>query len=506
MGNIRTGSPIAQVDQSYDEQLVSRGHRGNFATKEAAIEQAETVAASDTEDAAVVEENGRYHVFAITEIGKQDASANTTGSYQLHDFEANIVAFSATRRDQTGARIHGEETKRVYGGSTNMTFSTDAVTAENMPEQADLGRFARQVAASAPGSGASIQLSLGVKAGAPGGTGVSAELRGTAELSVSKGTGVGAPYVAKLDLGLEAEVAVSLFGNSVSAEMARSLSNGVGFYNEAQVQQFAQLGVALTGKIASGDIPGARQALSNLSAYSDQHRYSGTHASETVTGKVAAGTDAETSVSFEQTRDTSTLETYQDLDSDGRWDSNESAMNEQVSETGFSGSFKTNLGGQEVTVGVATLEATLNERRLTSPTGQVTTETGESSRASRIRVGISPSALRGASEDQLVGMIDTAIGTASGLSGSGLSGSQIRSFIPALREAASKEAAGVSFVIELAHLSETDAGGTDKGTTMLRVGVTANYEGEIEMPVATGLQITAGIETSATYLREIARW
>ena len=502
MGNLRTGSPIAQVNQSYDEQLYTRGHKGSFATKEAAIERAKTVAASDVEDAAVVVENGRYSVYAITEIGTQDPGANAVGNYELHDFEASVVAFSATQRNANGERIRGEVTQAVSGSSTNVSFSTDAVTAENMPEQADLGFFARQVAAAAPGSGASLQLSLGVKAGAPGGTGVSMALRGTAELSVSKGTGVGAPYVAKLDLGLEAEAAVSLFGNTASVEVARSLSNGVAFYNEAQVQEFSRLSVALTGKIASGDISGARQALSNLSAYADQHRYTATNARETVKGETAAGT----SIEFNQTRDTTTLDSYQDLDNDGRRDPNESRMRERVREEGYSGSFTTKIAGQDVTVGVATLEATLEERRLTSPSGQVTTQSGEKSQATRIRVGISPSALRGATDDQLVGIIERALSVTPGLSASGLSGAQLRSFIPALKDAASKEKGGGTFVFELAHLREADGAGGNKGTTMLRFGVTANYQGEIEMPVATGLQVTAGVKTSATYLREIARW
>ncbi|PIQ27670.1 hypothetical protein COW36_07180 [bacterium (Candidatus Blackallbacteria) CG17_big_fil_post_rev_8_21_14_2_50_48_46] len=502
MGNIRTGSSIAQVNQWSDETLYSRGHKGTFDNKEAAIRQAEHVAASDTEDAAVVEENGRYSVYAITEIGTQDPSANAVGNYEVHDFAANIVAFSATQRNQDGQRIRGEVTKQVSGSSTNITFSTDAVTAENMPEQANLGLFARQVTAAAPGSGASLQLSLGVKAGAPGGTGVSMALRGTAELSVTKGTGVGAPYVAKLDLGLEAEAAVSLFGNSASVEMARSLSNGVAFYNEAQVQEFARRSVVLTGKIASGDIDGARAALSNLSAYADQHRYTATNARETVSGETATGTKVE----FNQTRDTTTLDSYQDTDKDGNWDANESRMRERVREEGYSGSFQTRIGGQTVTVSVATLEATLEERRLTSPSGRVTTESGESSRASKIRVGISPSALRGASDNQLVGIIEQALGVSPGLGSSGLSGAQIRQFIPALRDAASKETRAGTFVFELAHLRESDGTGGNRGTTMLRFGVSANYSGEIEMPVATGLQITAGVETSATYLREIARW
>lgn len=504
MGNIRNNSSIAQVNQFYDEQLKTRGHKGSYTSKEAATERAEAVAQSDNEDAAVVLENGRYSVYAITEVGKQDPGANNVGEYELHDFEANIVAFSVTGRDEDGARVRQRSiTQDVSGSSANIKFSTNAVTADEMPEEIDLSRFAREVSKAAPGSGASLQLSLGVKAGAPGGTGVSLAMRGTAELSVSKGAGVGAPYVAALDLGLEAEAAVSLFGNSVSAEMARSLSNGVAFYNEAQVQEFSQRAVELTGKIASGDMDGARQALRSLSAYADQHSFSATNASETVTGE-SSGTGTE--ISFEQARSTTTLNSYQDLDNDGRKDANESAMTERVREEKYSGSFTTRIAGQNVTVGVATVEATLENRQLTSPSGVVTHESGESSRASRIRVGISPSALRGTSDDQLVGIIDKALGVASGLSGSGLSGSQIRSFIPAIREAASAEKGGVSFVIELAHLRETDGEGNNRGTTMLRVGATANYEGEIEMPVATGLQITAGVETSATYLREIARW
>lgn len=502
MGNIRTGGGIAQVNQSYDEQLYSRGHKGTYTSKEEALRQAQTVAASDNEDAAVVLENGRYSVYAITEIGKQDPGANAVGKYELHDFEANIVAFSATQRNQNGERVRGEVTQEVSGGSATLSFSTDAVTAENMPEQADLSRFAREVSRAAPGSGASLKLSLGVKAGAPGGTGVSMALRGTAELSVSKGTGVGAPYVAKLDLGLEAEAAVSLFGNTVSAEVARSLSNGVAFYNEAQVQEFARRSVELTGKIASGDISGARAALDSLSAYADQHRYTATNARETVKGETADGTK----IDFNQTRDTTTLESYQDTNNNGRRDANESRMRERVREQGYSGSFQTKLGGQTVTVSVATLEATLEERKLTSPTGQVTTERGESSRASRVRVGLSLSAMRGASDDQLVRLVENALSAGSAMAGTGLSGSQIRSMIPALREAASKETRAGTFVFELAHLRETDLGGNNKGTTMLRAGITANYSGEIAMPVATGLQITAGVDTSATYLREIARW
>lgn len=503
MGNIRSGSSIAQVNQTWDETLSVRRHEGSFPTREAAIEQAETVAASDTEDAAVVEEDGSYSVYAITEIGTQDPGANTPGTYEVHDFEANIVAFSATQRNADGERIRGEVTQEVSGDSAEIHFSTDAVTAENMPEEADMSLFARQVAAAAPGSGVSMQLSLGLRAGAPGGAGFSAEVRGTAELSVSKGTGVGAPYVAKLDLGFEAEAAFSAFGNTASIEMARSLSNGVAFYNEAQVQEFANLSVALTGKIASGDMEGASAALSRLSAYAEQHQVTGTHASETVSGEMSA---TNTEVSFEQTRDTSTLDSYQDIDADGVWDSDEPRMQERVREEGFSGSFSTEIRGQKVTVGVATLEATLEERRLTGSDGAVTTESGETSRASRIRIGLSPSALRGASDDQLVGIVEQALGAAPGLAASGLSGAELRGFIPALREAASEETRGATFVIELAHLSESDGVGGERGTTMLRFGATAAYEGDIEMPVATGLQVTAGIETSATYLREVARW
>lgn len=498
MGSIRSnGSLIAQVNQTSDENLYIKGHKGSYNTKEEAVAQAETVAASDTEDAAVVRENGKYSVYAITEIGKQDPGANDVGNYEVHDFEASIVAFSATRRNDDGGNIGGEVTTNVSGESADINFSTDAVTPENMPEAANLSFFARQVAESAPGSGASLKLSLGVKAGTPG-AGLSMEVRGTAELSVAKGTGVGAPYTASLDLGFEGEAALSAFGNKVSVEMARSLSNGVAFYNEEQVEEFARLSVVLTGEIASGDASGARDALSKLSEYAGQHRQTGTNASETVSGETSTGIK----VAFQQTRNTSSLDSYKDIDTDGQWDSNEPAMQEQVREEGYSGSFTAKVGSREVTVGISTLEATLESRKLNG----VTTNDSETSRATRIRVGISREVLSGATDDQLIGLIEQALSASPGLAPTGLTGSELRGLLPGLRDASSKETRTGTAIIELAHLQESDGQGLNKGTTMLRFGVSTNFKGDIAMPVSAGLNITAGVNTSATYLREIGRW
>ncbi len=497
LGTIRSGGQLAQVDQTSDENIKVHGRKGTYANKADAIKKAETVAKSDHEDAAVVKENGKYTVYGITEIGKQDPGANKTGSYQLHDFEANIVAFSATRRNSEGGSIGGEVTKHVSGSSTEIKFSTNAVTEENMPKEANLSLFAKEVAKSAPGSGVSLKLSLGVKAGSPG-PGVSLEVRGTAELSVSKGTGVGAPYVAKLDLGFEGEAALSAFGNKVSVEMARNLSNGVAFYNENQVNEFAKLSVALTGKIASADVDGAQTALSNLTAYAAKHKLTGTNASETVKGETAAGTN----ISFQQTRSTSTLDSYKDNDADGKWDANEPKMQERVQEKGVSGSFTTKIGGSEVTVGVSSLTATLEDRKLNG----VSTKEKEQSTATRIRIAIDPKILSTATDGQLMSIIEKAIGVTPGIINSGFTGADVRNALPGLRDAASKETRAGTAIIELAHLSETDGKGLNKGTTMLRLGVSAKFEGKLEMPVAAGLAITGGVKTEATYLREIKRW
>lgn len=141
------GRSIAQVNQNYDEYVHVRSEQGQFSSLKEAQEKSAQVAASDTEDAIIVEKDGKYHVYGIDEVGTLDPDGNSAGEYELHDFEANIVGFDVTKRDQKGLRLGGEVQAVTRLSSAKLKFDTTPETLTANPQQANQQENNRNVAA-----------------------------------------------------------------------------------------------------------------------------------------------------------------------------------------------------------------------------------------------------------------------------------------------------------------------------------------------------------------------
>ncbi len=125
---MRLGNRVAQLNQNYDENINISSNQGKFKTLEEAQRKADTVAASETEDAVVVKnDQGEYEVYGTSEIGALDPAGNSVGKYEIHDFEARVVSFSITKRDTDGERLGGEVRANVARGasSTQATFTAN---------------------------------------------------------------------------------------------------------------------------------------------------------------------------------------------------------------------------------------------------------------------------------------------------------------------------------------------------------------------------------------------
>ncbi len=379
---------------------------------------------------------------------------------------------------------------------------------EEVDTEPDLGAFGQAIAGAAPGSQASIRLTAGVRVGAPTGTtpaGVSASFQGTAELSVSRGTGVGAPYVATLNLGVEAQAQIRALGSEISLEFANSWNNGVAFYNAEQVEQFAGLSANLMTQLGSGDRQGVSDAMTALSDFAEDHRFQSTTLSGTVAAIVA---DGQTGFSLSHERSNSVLESYDDANQNGQWDFGEASLQETVREESYRGTFHGQIAGQNVAVTVATTSAVLEER-VTDPLGLFNEETErgtESSQATRVRLTLSPETLRLASDSELIGLIESGLSSLPNAAASGLTGAEIRGFIPGLREASSRENRAGSIVFEVALLSETNHETNETTyTPSARFGLDVRYRAELEVPVAAVVQAVGSVEISSTYLMPLER-
>lgn len=377
--------------------------------------------------------------------------------------------------------------------------------AETAEESRSFEIFARDLRDAAPGSGASIEFDLGISAGTPavGEEVMEVELavRASAGLSVSVGTGVGPPYVATLDLGVEIEATASIFGNEMSAEFERTMSNGLGFQNAAQVQEFARLSQEVVANLGDGDARSA--AMRNLLDYADEHRFSAETTTLTVSGRTAAGQ----AVEIQQTDARIRTEGYRDDNENGVRDADEPDLSERISERSYSGSFTGTLMGQRVAVEVARLETNLDQR-VVDPSGLFNQETerdSEQSSVTRVRVTVTPAMLNRDAEGDLVALLEQGLRVTPGAAAGGLSGAEIRSMIPALREAASEGNMRGSIVVEYSRLSQ-NIPGEDPVVHSLRVGPTLHYEGELELPTTVpGVSVTGGVELNGTYLYEVAR-
>ena len=123
MGSIRSNSVVGQVDQNWDENIKVKSHKGVHSTREAAEAQAKEVAKSQSEDAVVTRENGKYHVYSTNEVGKLDPSANKTGNYPIHDLNPKVVSFTVTPRGYSGEDLgRAPITQGVRQGKSNVSL------------------------------------------------------------------------------------------------------------------------------------------------------------------------------------------------------------------------------------------------------------------------------------------------------------------------------------------------------------------------------------------------
>ena len=103
---LEIGMRVAQLRQGSDEDIHIRGKDKTCASQAEAEARAKELSKSDELDAVVVkDEDGKFSVYTVDEIGKLDPDGNQAGHYQIHDFEANLVSFAVTRRDAEGQRI-----------------------------------------------------------------------------------------------------------------------------------------------------------------------------------------------------------------------------------------------------------------------------------------------------------------------------------------------------------------------------------------------------------------
>ncbi len=185
MGSIRSNSVIGQVDQSFDEDVKIKAHKGVHTTREAAEAQAKNVAKSKTEDAVVTRENGKYHVYSTNEVGKLDPSANKTGNYPIHDIDPKVVSFTVTPRGYSGEDLgRAPLTKGVRQGQSNVSFQ--ATRQENGIVHVGEGTkdFSENIANLNSG-GDSVRIYAEGEGGARWGVG-GVEFEGALDLTVSK--------------------------------------------------------------------------------------------------------------------------------------------------------------------------------------------------------------------------------------------------------------------------------------------------------------------------------
>lgn len=120
MSNFGIGSNVGQLNQSFDENIKIKSNQGKFNSVEEAQKKALDVAKNDNEDAVIVKnEDGKYEVFGIDEIGKLDPSGNDkAGEYKIHDTDANVLNFVTTQRNEKGEKTGGE--KNVSSGRNDL--------------------------------------------------------------------------------------------------------------------------------------------------------------------------------------------------------------------------------------------------------------------------------------------------------------------------------------------------------------------------------------------------
>lgn len=120
MSNLSIGSNIGQLNQSFDENIKIKSKQGTFNTVEEAQKKAQDVAKNENEDSVIVKnEDGKYEVFGIDEVGKLDPSGNdVVGDYKIHDTDANVLNFVVTQRNENGIKTGSE--KNISSGRKDL--------------------------------------------------------------------------------------------------------------------------------------------------------------------------------------------------------------------------------------------------------------------------------------------------------------------------------------------------------------------------------------------------
>lgn len=120
MSNLGIGSNIGQLNQSFDENIKIKSKQGTFNTVEEAQKKAQDVAKNENEDSVIVKnDDGKYEVFGIDEVGKLDPSGNdVVGDYKIHDTDANVLNFVVTQRNENGIK-NGSE-KNISSGRKDL--------------------------------------------------------------------------------------------------------------------------------------------------------------------------------------------------------------------------------------------------------------------------------------------------------------------------------------------------------------------------------------------------
>ncbi len=185
MGSIGRNRTVGQVNQTWDENIKVKEHRGSYPTRENAELQARAVAESPTEDAVVTEENGRYHVYSTNEVGTLDPSANETGNYPIHQADPRVVSFSVTPRGYSGEDLgRAPVTQSVSDSEADVNFPTTRVENGIVHVGRETTDFRENIAGLNSG-GDSLRIYAEGEAGVRWGFGA-VEFEGGLDLTISK--------------------------------------------------------------------------------------------------------------------------------------------------------------------------------------------------------------------------------------------------------------------------------------------------------------------------------
>lgn len=185
MGNLGINREVGQVKQGWDESIRVRSREGTFPTQAEAEAHAETVAASETQDAVVRREGDQFSVYGTDEIGTLDAGDNDVGRYEIHDLDPNVVSFSATPRNQEGEALGREPvTAPVNNGEAVVEFGASRVEDGVVHLDENTVDFREHIAGLESG-GDSIRVFADAEAGLRFGFG-GVEVEGNLDLTVSK--------------------------------------------------------------------------------------------------------------------------------------------------------------------------------------------------------------------------------------------------------------------------------------------------------------------------------